>query len=149
MRPNAKIGGGAGAEVDPTSLEQGGSLALLRMDAVVPTTARVFLLKIDVQGHETQALRGVEKLFDARSVHLISLEWWPMGIQAQGVADGGIAGLRALYDRGAVCYDLQTHGYNVPTRPSELSAWTQYLLDVPLSADELGGWEDLLCTMAL
>lgn len=89
---------------------------------------------------------------------MIVLEWWPAGIIKQGVADGGKLALRELYKIGAECFDFRTHvGYVPLDRPSEISAWVDFLLAVPRNSersaeghwlgDPIGGWEDLVCVL--
>jgi FkbM family methyltransferase len=144
-------------EVGAASTSEG-ALPVLRLDDVVPADAAVFALKIDSQGHEPFVLEGSQALLAHGRVHMLVLEWWPAGIIKQGVADGGKAALRGLYDLGAECFDLRTHiGYIPLDRPSELGAWVDFLAAVPHSADRsaeghfigdpIGGWEDLVCML--
>ena len=126
-------------------------LPVLRLDDVIPSDARIFTLKIDAQGHEPFVLEGAREILRRSRVHLISLEWWPAGIQKQGVADGGKAALASLYEAGAECFDLRSHKAYVPLdRPSEVGAWIDFLLRVPRTGDAgdiLGGWENLVCIL--
>lgn len=134
---------------------RGTRLPVLRLDAVVPGDARIALLKLDVQGHEPQALDGARGLLSGRGgcrIHSLFLEWWPQGIVNQGSRDGGVGALTSLYDYGTRCYDLGVHrepqspfSYNRYDRPSLLADWTKYLLDV--REDTIGGWDELYCEL--
>lgn len=154
VRGNTEMGGAAeGMEVGQQTSDAS-AYPVVRIEDVVPLDSKVFILKMDVQGHEPFALEGARKLLNSKgAVHMLSLEWWPSGMQKQGVADGGLEALTKLYDAGATCYDLGTHPrYINADRPSSLAAWTQFLLDVPKSGpngDIIGGWEDLVCTFSI
>lgn len=131
--------------------------ALIRLDDVLPSWAKFWVLKLDVQGHEPHALDGAKKTLAERGkVHALSLEWWPTGIVSQGIPDGGIAALRSLYDLGAICFDVGTVDANkIPglgvERPSTIEAYTAALLAAPRTpgpgGDPIGAWDDLYCQM--
>ena len=130
---------------------------VVRLEDVVHPEARIWLLKLDLQGHEPQAIAGATAIFanPARRPNIMSLEWWPAGMVAQGTADGGIATLKSLYDFGARCYDAGTvEGNKIPglgvERPSDIAAWTAAFLAAPRQrppgGDPIGAWDDLMCT---
>ena len=140
-----------------TSRAQSTCAALIRLDDVLPSWARFWVLKLDVQGHEPYALEGAKKTLAERGkVHALSLEWWPTGIVSQGISDGGIASLRSLYDLGAICFDVGTVDANkIPglgvERPSTIEAYTAALLSAPRTqgpgGDPIGAWDDLYCQL--
>ena len=151
-----------GREVVPGSDCQGasadGCVPVVRLDDVVHAEARLWLLKLDLQGHEPQALAGATALIGSRRPHFLALEWWPAGMVAQGTADGGVAALTALYDAGARCFDAGTvEGNKIPglgrDRPSDIAAWTKAMLAAPRTpppgGDPIGAWDDLLCTLGV
>jgi len=131
--------------------------ALIRLDDVLPSWARFWVLKLDVQGHEPYALEGAKQTLAERGkVHALSLEWWPTGIVSQGISDGGIASLRSLYDLGAICFDVGSVDANkIPglgvERPSTIEAYTAALLGAPRTqgpgGDPIGAWDDLYCQL--
>jgi len=130
----------------------------VRLDDVIPAWARVWVLKLDVQGREPQALAGARALLAARRVHALVAEWWPAGIVAQGTADGGAAALEALVDGGAACFDMGTHESNALAgmgidRPSRIRDWVAALLAVPRTpppgGDPSGAFDDVLCQLAV
>jgi hypothetical protein len=139
------------------SRAQSACAALIRLDDVLPSWARFWVLKLDVQGHEPHALEGAKRTLSERGkVHSLSLEWWPTGIVSQGIPDGGIASLRSLYDLGAICFDVGTVDANkIPglgvERPSTIEAYTAALLRAPRTqgpgGDPIGAWDDLYCQM--
>ena len=145
--------GGCGAEAPATTCWAGSVVAL---DDVLPAWATLWMLKLDVQGHEPFALAGAARTLASGRVNTLHMEWWPTGIVAQGVPDGGVAALGALYDLGAMCFDTgHTVGNAMPglgaDRPSGLRAWTDAFLAVPHTpppgGDPIGAWDDLWCQM--
>lgn len=149
-----------GMEVEPgkdcSDADPSVCVPVVRLEDVVHPEAKIWLLKLDLQGHEPQALAGATAIFanPARRPHILSLEWWPAGMVAQGTADGGVAALTALYDMGARCFDAGTvEGNKIPglgiERPSTISAWTAAFLAAPRTpppgGDPIGAWDDLLC----
>ena len=151
---------GEGEEVAPAGTMCATCLptALVAIDDVVPEWARLWILKLDTQGHEPYALAGAARTVRSGRTRALALEWWPAGIVAQGIADGGVAALTALYDIGARCFDLgSSEGNKIATlmfdRPSGLKEWTQAHLDAPRNpppgGDPIGAWDDLFCTLGV
>jgi len=64
----------------------------------------VDFVKLDVQGVEEAAMRGIERLLDASPEATIALEFWPAGI----ARSGGDAGATLAYYRGRG-YVLRAH----------------------------------------
>lgn len=149
---------GAGMEVGGDCADDSQDcVPVVRIDDVIPSWARFWIFKLDVQGHEPQALDGAKKLLSSGRVHSLMMEWWPTGMIGQGTPDGGVSALSALYDLGAHCFDLGTHKPNqIPSlgvdRPSELHQWTNTFLSVPHhpppGGDPIGAWDDLMCTLS-
>lgn len=77
------------------------------------------------------------------------VEWWPKAFQTQGVADGGKAALKQLYDMGTQCFDVGAHPWSFAERPSEVDSWVDNLLrdDPSVNSDiaKMGLWEELAC----
>ena len=156
-------GAGEGLEVAPdgTCTEERVAAGLcwfsnvVAIDEVLPEWATLWLMKLDVQGHEPQTLVGAKRTLASGRVNTLQMEWWPSGIIGQGTADGGVGALTELYDLGARCFDMgHTVGNNMPgigiDRPSGLRAWTDAFLAVPRVAgagDPIGAWDDLICQM--
>jgi len=131
---------------------------VVRIDDVIPDWAQLWIFKLDVQGHEPQALAGAAALLASRRVHSLMMEWWPAGMMEQGTADGGVAALNALYALGAQCFDVGTsEGNQMPgtgiDHVTSVPAWTAAMLAVPRhtppGGDPIGAWDDLMCTMPL
>lgn len=153
-------GAGEGIEVAGPCSHTGDAscLPVVRIDDVVPEWAKLWIFKLDVQGHEPQALAGATALLASRRVHSLMMEWWPAGMVLQGTADGGVAALNALYALGAQCFDVGTsEGNQMPgtgiDHATSVPAWTAAMLAVPHrtppGGDPIGAWDDLMCTMPL
>jgi FkbM family methyltransferase len=155
-------GAAEGMQVEPASdcsdADPSVCAPVVRLEDVVHAEARLWLLKLDVQGHEPQALAGATAILasPARRPHIMTLEWWPAGMVSQGTVDGGVAALTALYDAGARCFDLGTvEGNKIPglgpERPSEIAAYIAAFLAAPRTTppggDPIGAWDDLICTL--
>lgn len=59
---------------------------------------RVDFMKMDIQGAECHALRGMKKLLDANPQMVIAMEFWPLGLKAAGTS--GEEFLSLLTSRG-------------------------------------------------
>lgn len=139
----------------PTCLEVDagveGDAPVVRVDDVVPIAAKVYLMKIDAQGHDTYVLEGAQRLLTANRVRSLMLEWWPKAFQTQGVMDGGKAALKQLYDMGTQCFDVGVHKTSIvtPERKSDVDGWVDNLLLIrptaPTFIKGMGYWEDLVC----
>ena len=138
VRDNTVVSAPPMLEIDGACHDAGDSLCVpvVRIDDVVPEWARLWVFKLDVQGHEPQALAGALMLLASRRVRTLAMEWWPSGMQQQGTPDGGIAALEALYALGARCFDLGSNDYNPALgmgieRASSIAGYTAALLAVP------------------
>lgn len=154
MRENpAMLGAPEGFEVIPCTSEADACLPAVAIDDVLPASVRVAVFKLDVQGHEAQALAGADTLLSAWGrVHMMALEWWPAGLLRQGSPDAGVGAMRKLYSYGATCFDVEAR-WGGAHRPSGIDEWTQQLLDVPRlpwpQGDPIGAWDDVICTLAV
>lgn len=118
-----------------------GIFPVVRVADIVPKSESVYLIKSDTQGHESAVLRGAEQLLD--TVYAVAIEYWPRGAQLNGL--DAVDSIQMLHAHGFTCYDTAFHDYNVVSRPSELQAFTQWLLGQGQTVDAIGSWDDLLC----
>jgi hypothetical protein len=64
------------------------SVESIRLDDVVDDNAEVRVLKIDIEGADTWALRGAERLFRNRQVDVCFYEQNPIRMKALGIEAG-------------------------------------------------------------
>jgi len=57
----------------------------IRLDDCIPTGQPVGFIKIDVQGHELQALRGTRRIVSESPAIRILMEFWPFGLRRAGI----------------------------------------------------------------
>ncbi|KAI9190846.1 S-adenosyl-L-methionine-dependent methyltransferase [Polychytrium aggregatum] len=120
-----------------------GSLPIVRIDDIIQPNERVYLFKVDAQGHEYPVTDGARQLLQ-NNVHSLQIEFWPTGIQKNG--DDPKKLLHNIYDWGYQCFDMGFHSDYIPyNRPSDISGFVDHLLTVPPSKDPIGGWEDMIC----
>jgi FkbM family methyltransferase len=62
---------------------QGVEVSLARLDDLLPAP-RLDFIKMDVQGYELQALRGMNRVFAENPGLRLYLEFWPAGLRAAG-----------------------------------------------------------------
>eukprot|EP00927_Polykrikos_kofoidii_P061804 TRINITY_DN56631_c0_g1_i1.p1 TRINITY_DN56631_c0_g1~~TRINITY_DN56631_c0_g1_i1.p1 ORF type:complete len:540 (-),score=74.77 TRINITY_DN56631_c0_g1_i1:99-1718(-) len=101
----------------------------------------VHLLKIDVEGSEFNALRGLEPLLAEHRVHFIFLEFWPWALTASGTDPVGV--LRWLAHYGYLCRTLGTH-----ISPQSFEKFVAMLMPEKAMSDfrqEEMKFQDLLC----
>jgi FkbM family methyltransferase len=121
---------------------QGNQTAVIPLDSVIPSKAKVMVLKSDTQGHEYGVFSGATEILK-RGMEVIFLEYWPNGAKYHGFESVKV--LELLYDLGYRCFDTGFHRYNKVTRPSEIHEYTQQLIDQQLTVDALGSWDDVVC----
>ena len=99
---------------------------------------RIDLIKIDIQGAEPAALRGMTKLIEKHPRARIILEFWPIGLKLFGEDPEGF--LRSLEHLGFSLWNLdEQYGRTVPTTTSELV--DRY----PARAEDFFNHTNLLC----
>jgi FkbM family methyltransferase len=96
------------------------------------------LIKVDIQGAEPAALRGMTKLIERHPQVRIILEFWPIGLKLFGEDPEGF--LRSLEDLGFSFWNLdEQYERSVPTTTSEL------LDRYPAQAEDFFNHTNLLC----
>jgi Methyltransferase FkbM domain len=80
---------------------------------------RVNLIKMDIQGYELHALRGVDRVLADNPRILLLLEFWPYGLKQAGVSAGAL--ISYLRTRG-FSFFAQENDELVPFRPPALNA---------------------------
>ena len=75
----------------------------IRLDSAFESET-IFLLKIDVEGHDPAVLEGAQRLFEQQRVHCLAFEYHHKGLWADPPAPGRLKGIVA---------DLHTNGYSV------------------------------------
>jgi FkbM family methyltransferase len=98
---------------------------LVRLDDVLPAGARFDVVKMDIEGHEPAALRGMERLL-RRCRPVLFTEFFPWAIR-QGGGDPERY-LQALLDLGYGVEVLKHDGAVVPARGADdvMSTWASY-----------------------
>ncbi|XXQ33446.1 Methyltransferase FkbM domain-containing protein [Plasmodiophora brassicae] len=130
-----------GTVLDPSAR----TVEIVPLQGIIPDDAMIYILKVDVQGHEKAVFDGSggRPLFDR--VRSLALEFWPEGLHSRG--SDPVAVLERIYaEYGMTCYDMGFHEKYIPAnRDGEIGAYVRFLLGIPRSLDILGGWEDLVC----
>ncbi len=115
--PNpANYGGGYVRELGPENKAAGSSISIRRIDDLVPADVRIDLVKIDIEGFEPFALRGMDRVL-SRDRPAIVMEFNPPALRFSG-ADAPERLLRHLNAHGYVCFEALSYsrGESVPFR---------------------------------
>jgi FkbM family methyltransferase len=96
----ANYGGG---HVRDAATQNGSPTAIRRVDDLVPEDVRVDFVKIDIEGYEPLALRGMERIL-TRDRPAIVMEFNPPALRSNGT-DAPERLLQDLASRGYVCYE--------------------------------------------
>eukprot|EP00242_Pyramimonas_sp_CCMP2087_P013177 CAMPEP_0198215456 /NCGR_PEP_ID=MMETSP1445-20131203/50017_1 /TAXON_ID=36898 /ORGANISM="Pyramimonas sp., Strain CCMP2087" /LENGTH=351 /DNA_ID=CAMNT_0043891183 /DNA_START=385 /DNA_END=1440 /DNA_ORIENTATION=- len=115
-------------------------------------TESVYFLKMDTQGHEVDVLEGANRLFEAHTVRMVALEFWPKGLQMAGRSPQDI--FRILSDKlRFVCFDYDRK-YR-PLHPEQSAEYDKRYADLEEDAEtrrggskqgnRWGWYTDLVC----
>lgn len=104
------------------SLEEAGNTS-----ESLPNIDRLYLLKVDVQGHEPSVFSGITKSIREHKIDLLLTEYWPKGIDFMNDSMGAgkeclkpVGMLQTLVDSG---YTLFVLGANAHPRAPRDGAW--------------------------
>ena len=119
------------ARYAPRGHEQPQHITIRRMDALLWPTAvtdedvssaarapRIDLLKLDVEGYECVALRGMERLLGARAIRQMKVEVFPSLLRLQGCSAERLQ--RLLADHGFALYLAPPDSAAIPGDPATL-----------------------------
>lgn len=83
----------------------------------------VFFVKIDVQGHELDVLKGLRNLVNGFAVRMISVEFWPTGLELAGYSPNSLLQLLTV-EYGFICFDMDPHN---PLHEESLSGYLNHI----------------------
>lgn len=66
----------------------GVNVRIRTLDSVLPPGTRVDLIKMDIQGYETHALRGAQRVLSESPDVIMLIEFWPKGLARAGSSAG-------------------------------------------------------------
>lgn len=119
--------------------------AVMVDDMVLSLDKGVYMVKIDVQGHEVLVLEGMRKALEQRRVLYVMLEFWPRAIKTTSHRTGYEA-LKLLASYGYEIYDTKVHHRRKRKEPNNSPPGTQRKNDFfrPTALKAASGWyEDM------
>lgn len=99
---------------------------VMPLDAILPTE-QVSFVKIDVQGYESQVVRGMQAIMDRSPEIKVFFEYWPAGLVHAGCAPADL--LELFIDRGFSLFELSRSGFRTfdwqrAARSTKTSSWS-------------------------
>ncbi len=70
--------------VYPSFNAKGVRIRMSKVDSIIPSNTKVDMIKIDIQGFEVHALRGMERVLRENPALYMLVECWPKGLQKAG-----------------------------------------------------------------
>lgn len=93
-----------------------------RADDLVPTGTRIDFVKMDVQGWELRALRGMRRILAANPQVIILMEIWPRGLERAGASAEAVVRLCEDYGLALHLFDVKQPGAVVRVELADLLA---------------------------
>jgi FkbM family methyltransferase len=110
-RPEVKsvklVGEGTGAFLGTL---EGTECRVTTLDALLPRSAEPFLLKLDIQGHELEALAGAEVTLKRAAVVITEVSFFPIGVDQGRAAPSFADYFSFFHGAGFTLYDIAALG---------------------------------------
>jgi FkbM family methyltransferase len=94
------------------------TVPVARLDTLLASMSKVDLVKTDLQGYESHAIRGLRTTIERNPTVVLLMEYWPYGLRRCG--SGARDYLDLLNDLGLRTFVPDKNGTPVPVDPAEL-----------------------------